>query len=422
MRPLITLSVAVSSAITSAAWAAPTCVSLDEPEFRALVLDSQSAIDRDDATLHAAILDEVRSRVPCMTFSPSPRLWSDFLVGVAIVEFYREGDWQAPMGAALRIRPTVDRGVGSGHPLSTWVPPESAPAISAPVPPGVRLYVDGELAGELPPAQGLYLVQREEDGYWATVLLLNQPLPDGWLTEPIEVPARLGGWASVSGLLGSGGAMQHAAWSSDFIHEMDYAPNPEPNQPRALLGPAFGLAAHGVLTYGSLGLAGNVSLPWLRAPAQPRSDTPASTDDPKTWEFTRASGATVRLAPVWTNTRIYAGPGIGMTSADVYEGEEHRAIPLPYALGVIGARSVGGRHEDARGMDDKAWDGELTVGAGLATQVLAVRAGARPIAEARNVRLGFDLSGQRGHFLGADDGAVTTGAWRAVLQIGLVWE
>ena len=131
-------ALAVMAALTLAGPAAaepPTCAPLEQTEFRSLVLDAQAAIDRDDAALHATIVEEILERVPCLRFAPSPRLWSEFLVGVAIVEFASGGDWQTTLGAALRIRPTVDRGVGGGHPMATWEPPPTGADSSGPVPP-----------------------------------------------------------------------------------------------------------------------------------------------------------------------------------------------------------------------------------------------------------------------------------------------
>lgn len=195
------------------------CVPLDETEFRGLVLDAQAAIDRDDPALHASIVAEIDGRLPCLEFAPTPRLWADYLVGIAIAEFASKGDWQTPLGAAVRIRPGIDRGVGAGHPMARWEAPSDPPVSAGPLPPGVVLWVDGALATELPPVAGLHLVQREREGTWATLLLRDAPIPDGWLTAEIVRPPELSFDVQIGATLSGGGISQTRDFDSDYVPE-----------------------------------------------------------------------------------------------------------------------------------------------------------------------------------------------------------
>jgi hypothetical protein len=240
------------------------CAPLEEPELRALILDSQSAIDRGDIELPSSILEEVHQRLPCLAFAPPPRMWADLMVAQAIVEFSRGGDWEDPMAAALRIRPAIDRGVGPGHPLAHWVPPEPEPS-GPPVPSGVRLYIDGFPSPTLPPEEGLYLVQKTDGRFWNTVLLHDEALPPSWVEAPVEQPPRLASWGRLGVAVGSGSVLQAPSWSSDIYLPLDR---------RRLMGGAqgemqltffspFGLLGHAsVLASPTLQLDGWLSAIW----------------------------------------------------------------------------------------------------------------------------------------------------------------
>lgn len=195
------------------------CEPLDEAGFRSFVLDAQAALDRDDAALNAQILGELDQRIPCLTFAPAPRVWADLLVSKAIAAFAAQGDWQTPLAAAVRVRPQIDRGVGSAHPIGRWEPPEGgAPVSAGPLPPGVELWVDGVVVTELPPAAGLHLVQRESDGQWISRVLVDEPLAEDWLTGVIVQPLTIvidgqlsGGWEALAA------TQQHPEWESDYV-------------------------------------------------------------------------------------------------------------------------------------------------------------------------------------------------------------
>jgi hypothetical protein len=183
--------------------AAAGCELLDG-EFRAFVLDAESAIDRGDLDLTREVVVQVTQKVPCLKFAPEPRIWADFMVVTAIVAYEDGQDWQSPLAAALRIRPAIDRVVGRGHPMYGWEPPIE-PAW-APLPaslPGQQVLVDGRLAEGLPPDRGWYLVQRTDGRFWDTYWLKNAPPSETWWTTEVPQPPRIRGW--VAGGLHVGG-------------------------------------------------------------------------------------------------------------------------------------------------------------------------------------------------------------------------
>ena len=194
------------------------CEPLDEAGFRTFVLDAQSALDRDDAVLNAQILGELDQRMPCLTFAPAPRVWADLLVSKSIAAFAAQGDWQTPLAAAVRVRPQIDRGVGSAHPIGRWEPPAGdAPASAGPLPPGVEMWVDGVVVTELPPVAGLHLAQRHSGGQWITRVLVDEPLPEEWLTGVIVHPLTIAIDGQVSGGWEALGVSQQPDFASDYV-------------------------------------------------------------------------------------------------------------------------------------------------------------------------------------------------------------
>ena len=178
------------AALISAAWAASTCEKLDSATFRASVVDAQTAIHRDDLELAEAQIKRVTNNVSCMGFAPEPRLWADLLVSIAVVNFAKQEDWEAPLAAAMRIRPATDRLVGVAHPIHDWTPPPSQPL--EPVTPRSRVYIDGTEVQAMPPPDGWYLVQKTDGTNWNTTWQRVGPVSRAWLLAQVETPPRLG--------------------------------------------------------------------------------------------------------------------------------------------------------------------------------------------------------------------------------------
>lgn len=280
------------------ALAAPDCEPLDEDAFRTLFLDALAAIDRDDAALHASIVQEVRGRIQCLTFAPPPRLLADFLVGLAVVEFSKGGEWEDAMEAALRIRPNVDRLVSGAHPINRWEPSHGAEETGTPVPDGVVLYVDGLLADHLPAADGLYLVQKEDDGHFETRWMLNERVDLAWVNAPVDRPRRLETWAFVSGGLGLGGVGQSVV----TVGKGDFEPwaysDYLANDAWAGLMPFGRIDA--LASYGRFGLLGHAEISWAN--------------------LTRVTAGSAYTGPFVTVGPLVSMAGFGVQSFDVFEG------------------------------------------------------------------------------------------------------
>ncbi|MCO4745981.1 MAG: hypothetical protein KC912_14395 [Proteobacteria bacterium] len=295
MRVLLLLWAVVCSPL---AHAASDCEPLQEEAFRTLFLDALAAIDRDDAALHASIVEEVRGRIECLTFAPPPRLWADFLVGVAVVEFSHGGEWEGPMAAALRIRPNVDRLVSGAHPLNRWEPPVQS-EVWPPAPEGVVLYVDGELSETLPPAGGMYLVQKEEEGWFETRWLHGEAVDPAWVSAPVERPRRTETWLYASGGVAIGALGQTASYvplveGADVPEFSDYAAN----------GYWVGLmplaSVDGLLQYGRLGLLGHADISWAG--------------------LSRSTAGTAYAGPSFSAGPLVASLGFGVQSFEIFEG------------------------------------------------------------------------------------------------------
>lgn len=352
----------------SAASREDVCAPLEEPELRALVLDAQSSIDRGDIELPSNILGEVRERLECLAFAPEPRMWADLMVASAIVEFSRGGDWQSPMAAALRIRPAIDRGVGLGHPLAHWVAPPT-PAAGAPVPSGVRLYVDGAPSPVLPPDDGLFLVQKTDGRYWNTLFIYNEPVPMSWVEAPVEQPPRIAAWGRLGFAGGTSSAQQLPSWLSDVY------PNKKSRDPAA--------SAHGdlmVTFFSPFGVQTHAML------------TLWPTFDTDGW-----------VSAIWARRGLSIGGGPGIASFHIVDLAEEeplstqkeptevvRSSRLPYLQG----------HTMLRSGEKSRWDILLSVGAGPAVNHYEFGVGMLlPEINGERYRLGFLMDARSGHFI-----------------------
>lgn len=168
---------------------AAECVDLDRERFRTLLVDSQNAVDRGDLGLLKTVLGEVERDVPCMDFAPPPRQWAELMVVVAIANHADGENWKSALGAALRIRPGIDRGVGRSHPIYAWEP--SDPGTPRPYEGDNQLYVDGRLSTQLPPEGGWYLIQKTDGEYWETRWQRTEPVSSAWAEEPVDRPPEL---------------------------------------------------------------------------------------------------------------------------------------------------------------------------------------------------------------------------------------
>ncbi|MBN2799940.1 MAG: hypothetical protein JXX28_12410 [Deltaproteobacteria bacterium] len=211
-------AVLLSSLLALPALAAPVCAPLDEEAFLSTLADARQALLDADVAAHERVMTGLQARIPCFAFVPSPESWAELLVGVAIVAHATGEDWQSPLTTALTVHPRVDRLVGEHHPLATWSPPPRPASDGPAVPDGVRVYCDGEIVTRVPPSTGWHLVQRRTGDGLATLLLVDEPIPEDWLDLPPLASARRV-WTQV-GLSGGYGGLSQAvseqgAWLAD---------------------------------------------------------------------------------------------------------------------------------------------------------------------------------------------------------------
>lgn len=318
--------------------AAPACEALDESTFRAYVFDAFAGVERGDVELTTAIVEEVWGRLPCLTFSPDPGLWAELLVSRSILEFSRGGDWQDPLVAALRLRKGIDRGVGPGHPIASFEPPPDPP-MGPPVPALAKLLVDGRPSPVLPPAEGLWLVQKTDGRFWDTLVLHDAPVPEGWASEPVVGPPRVEAWARVGASLGYGDVWSDPNWQpAGRVLDGDDA-----RERGAPLGAQGDLHA---TFYSSFGVQGAA-----RVSAMPRSP-----------------GLDGRALAIAERGAVTVGAGLAAYTVDVFRSDlDPGAVALetftssPLARAVVGMVSVRPRH---RPLVDGGATADLSVVAG----------------------------------------------------------
>lgn len=328
--------------LLAAGWAqaaAPPCEALDAGGFRDLSLLLRSGVDRGDDALVDAMIAEFDARLPCLAFAPEPHAWADVLVLWSIAAYADGGDWQAPMAAALRIWPAVDRVVSSRHPLASWEPPPAG-AEGPPADDRYRVYVDGLPATHLPPPGALALVQRTDGVWWnSAVARPGAPLPDGWEAARVVPPPHVATRATVAVGFAGIAPWQSPDFDTDWVQ--DVGPGDRP-------GGALGGRADLVSTFFS-----------------PFGVLVSGTG----WGSAQSPGLDVHAAGVWAPPHLVLGLGGGTGSVETIEGpragsplavdtgveEERRVYMLRYAVGV--ARVSGG--------DQLRWQVGL-VGAGSA--------------------------------------------------------
>ncbi len=403
--------------------AAADCEYLGEAEFRSLVLDAQAAIDRGNLVLPGEILQEIEARVPCMTFAPAPRMWADVLVARAIIQYRaapRSREWRDSLYAATRIRPLVDRGVSSVHPIAAWDPlsdpdwnPPEAPPLT--VPPDREIYVDG-MRDQAVPSGSLTLVQRTDGTWWNSVLVdSDETLSSGWLLERVEQPPRVTFWARTGAVLGVASTVQNPRWTTDVWVE------------QSRTRPAVGLVGDVHLTfYSPFGV-------WLQGGLAAANQSP---------------GYSGRLMGVWQARGVTGGVGVGTASADTFEtgqavddgepaattgGVGNTVDPAPSTGGVLDRPDpvhqvqllqypvIGGM---LRTPGPTSLDAGLSLGFGPSMSRADADLGVTfPSSAPQRVRLALAMSTHSARFTpqGLPNRLLTSSSTRALLRFDLVW-
>ena len=169
------------------AHAGDTCPPFLEGEMTELV-DAQYKVlldgEKPNVDEHDRLSRLLETRLPCAGFEVSSDLWARYLVGVAVREYYRGGDWRKPLTTALRIAPAIDIPVRAGHPLKQFAP-VSAPLPEGPLPADVALFEDGKKITLLAPLDAVHLLQRHNgDGLQTAVVTGPGEIPPEFLDHP----------------------------------------------------------------------------------------------------------------------------------------------------------------------------------------------------------------------------------------------
>ncbi|MFT7518597.1 MAG: hypothetical protein ACI9MC_000729 [Kiritimatiellia bacterium] len=383
-------------AASSTAWAAPDCEGLDEQNFLTLVNQGKDAIDQGDSETQRSRVLELQRRIPCLTFAPRPRILADYFVLEAILEFASQGDWRTSLDTALRLRPTVDRFVGGGHPMAQHQPSSAVP-VGQPITSDESIvYVDGEVATRLPGVGARHLVQVTRDGRWRSRLVADEPLPSGFLVDRIKAPVEWDWWGQANATVGPTGVSQrHSSRVTLAAGERAWVPD---GDHLAALG---GLVLRAGLSRDGVGLSTEV--------------------DVGLSGFARPVGSHAQLALTAGSSRVQLGAGAGVgasayvVAADQEQGPNERValsktrLALPFGLLTAQIHAL-------------HWDGAATVGLGPQSARASGSFGALSTDPTLPWRLGLSGAVQRSRFdqetqLG--DTYVRTWTWRAGVEIGM---
>ncbi len=380
---------AASTIFAFASSAQAACEPIGAGEFSLMINEANEAIDDDDLVKHGQIYRKMQASVPCLEEQLPSKLWSEFLVGQALVEFALGREWKVPLEVALRIHPTVRRSFGPPDIrkyVATAVSNEDHPAL----PTDATYYMDGLRIEREPEMVGLHIVQQLKNGVWNTRFLQRQPFPEDWkvqFEEVVETPEDEGATVvgTVSLLGGFGLAGQALGGPSITIPEFSGG------------GALVGIGSYGIFDLGEpVGAFWDVSAP-LQVPGSMGVDVFA--------------GASILPLPVG----IWVGGGAVAVAIEDIGGKGLLFLPQPH-LGVSYAMDL----SDSLGLDFNVGGGGLPVGFHL-------RAHGGVVSVAQDSHLGWqaglDFAGAQA-FLQEKGGTVTgsTSHWRVALRGGLAFK
>jgi len=380
----------LASSILGAAPAAhAACESIGAGEISVMLEEANEAIDDDDLVKHGQIYRKMQSSLPCLEEQLPSKLWSEFLVGLSLVEFAMGREWEIPLEVALKIYPTVRRSFGPPD-IRNFVPTATSDDGNPKLPDDANYYMDGIRIEHEPKIVGLHIVQQLKNGVWNTRMLQRQPFPEEWkvqFEDVAETPEDEGAgvYGTLSLLGGFGLAGQVVGGQVVAIPEFSG------------VGALVGVGSYGVFDLGEpVGLFWDVSAP-LQVPGPMGVDIFA--------------GASILPLPV----EIWVGGGAVAVAIEDTNGKRLLFLPQPH-LGL----SYGLPLSDRMALDFNAGGGALPAG-------YHVRAHGGVLSFAEGSTLGWqagaDFSGAQA-FLQEVGGKISasTSHWRVVLRGGLAFQ
>lgn len=361
----------------------PTCEALTPEELGGRVSIARQALFYEEMGTFAAVAHELEERIPCLTAVPAPEVWAQHLVSLAVLAYAQDGDWQTPLASALRVHPSVDRGVGATHPIAQWSAPYEDTGTLSPVPRGVTVHIDARKVSYVPALKGPHLVQVERGGVLRSAFLVDQPIPAEWLPVPAaELPtpstdSRAGdsiGWLAVSAGLGWRGGSQRVETPGDFLAD-----------------DSGGVPFAGIGVIGQMTVAGPVGLT-IEGAAQLA-------------EFPLVAGGSVGLGLVSDALTATVGAALIADSVRVLDSD----LPL---VALAPALMVG--------TTPGAMDGRVELAWAPAVSRIAVNSGIKLGAGTLAPRIGLHGAWSQAHLVQADSGrAINVGGWQAAATFGV---
>ncbi len=162
------------------------CEPLYEAEARELIDASYAALEGEEPDLaeHDRLMRQIQTRIPCADWEIGPTIWQEYLISMAVRNYFGGQDWQSPMATALRIDPKVELPVRQGHPLRDFEP-APPPSDRGPLPEGVTLRLDGRPLLAYRKIDSWALLQRwNGDELQTAVVREPGDIPQDFLTKP----------------------------------------------------------------------------------------------------------------------------------------------------------------------------------------------------------------------------------------------
>ena len=181
MKPVILLAYG----LLFPTYALGQCSSDASKQLDDALIRANNALSTDDLIEHGAAVRDIKATLPCLNQPLPTTSWSEFLVGLAIVEYTLGRDWTSYLDTAYRIN--VNLSVQYGPPdIRQYLPKKIISEVRS-VHNDATYYLDGLPLNEVGDLVGLHVAQRQDASSWETRVLDNDSFPDHWL-QPKPAP------------------------------------------------------------------------------------------------------------------------------------------------------------------------------------------------------------------------------------------
>ena len=162
------------------------CASMPAEQLEQQLARANDALNTDNLIEHGAAVRQIRAALPCLDERLPVVPWSEFLVGLAIVEYTLGREWSPYLDTAYRIN--VNLSVTYGPPdIRQHLPKKSVSEVRL-VRDDAEYYLDGLPLKEVGQLKGLHIAQRTSNEQWETVVLDDMAFPETWLLPQVAAP------------------------------------------------------------------------------------------------------------------------------------------------------------------------------------------------------------------------------------------